>query len=188
MSRFDVTQDDYRLCLTMPVSTRLLTRGALAFFSSVFVLTLLGVIALVQEEHAKHARNSVAASEFFDPGLNQFAFLWLVCCILMLVLVPFYVYSVHRSRLIFTFNRVTNTFLCNGRVITPLNRIEQVSLRRNDAPDDPGAFGIYLIYGDGHEMLIDDAPDATEIDELAYAIADFVGVAVLRKARVPHPS
>ena len=187
MGRVIVGRDEGadRLTLTLPQGDRLIAVGFPLFLLAIVCVTLLGLLALVFDANdALRGSRGGGDGGFFDPSRNHLGFLWLVALFLMLVFLPVYVSRTIRARIVWSFDRGADVFSRNGRWIAALRRVEQVRVRALNDPEGTFLYRLFVIYGDGREILLHQSYDEVEIWILAHEIGDFVGVRAAGKTRV----
>lgn len=174
MNRFVISRDADRLTLTQPQDDRILSVGCPLFLIGVVSTTVLGLLGLIFD-----AQNVLGSGgDFFVPRRNHLGFLWAVALIGMLVFLPVYVLRTGRARTVWSFDRATDCFARNGRRLTALRRVEQVRVRALNDPDGRFLYHLFVIYGDGREVLLHQSYDDAEIWILAHEIGGFASVGV----------
>lgn len=183
VSRVAISRTEERLTLTLPQGDRLFTTGCPLFLLALVCLTVLGLLALVFEAQYGAQRGLGGAgpggdADLIAPGRNHLGFLWLLALLLMVAFLPLYVIRAGRARIVYAFDRPADAFTRNDRRIAALRRVEQVRVRALNDPDGALVHRLFVVYGDGREIFLDQSYGEPEIWILAHEIADFVGVGV----------
>lgn len=176
MDRYEIIRDEERLLLTTPVERRMVAAGCPLFLLACASLMVLGVLCVMYDS-GRHGSTTDLGS-LFNPRINQFGFLWLAALIFIAAGVPIYAFVVRRWSVAFCFDMNKGALLHFGRPVTWLSRIEFVRLTRTQDADRHFDFGLFVVYGDGHELKIDESDDEGEMRWLAREIAEFTGVRV----------
>jgi hypothetical protein len=186
MQRFEITGDDDRLVLSMSLGYQRLGQGCLLLFLTTVCVTIIGILAVVQGDVAAGGKDLTKEAGFFDPHANHFGFLWLIATVLAGVALPLYIWKLYQTTVTFVFDRETDRFTRNGKVITRLSKVEAVRVRHSDDPDQRELHKLLVVYGDGFELPLDNWYDERETYYVAHEIAAFLGLHVLGE-RFPLP-
>jgi hypothetical protein len=156
-------------------------KGCALFAFTMLIVLVLGALSTLQVATAPAAPHVVVddPGRFFAPRQNHFGFLWLFASALMLVIVPLYVLRAYKAPLVFEFRRSEDTLLRDGRPVTRLRRIENLSITETKDPDSRYLYLLEVVYGDGHRMLLHNAYEEREVMNLANEISAFVGTGVV---------
>lgn len=175
MTRWQLVKDDGHLTVTFPMVDRLLAMGCPLFVTALVCVSILGILALVNDTQSSLGRGG----GFFDPHANHLGFFWLLALGVTAILVPCTVARCYRTGLVYSFSRTTGQFRRNNEVITPLRRIEKLRVRARSDPDEVSVYHLIVSYGDGHEIELHDTYNEIEIWHLAEEIGNFIRVPII---------
>ena len=153
--------------------------GCLSLVFTMGVVLSLGLLSVIQPvQNQKGHFISDDPMSLFSPTGNHLAFFWMAGTVLMLGLVPFVVIRSYRAAMTFTFQKRENAFLRDKRRLTRLDRIENLTLQETRDPDSRYLYRLYVIYGDGRQILLHNGYDERELMNLANEVSSFIHVPV----------
>ncbi len=169
---FEVHRDGYQLSLRLQdAQGGFGWGGCLLFAFTMFFVLVLGVLSVLQTERIGGGPANPAHA--LVPTENHFGFLWLFSSLAMFVAVPLYVRRTYRGTLTFSFDRATDGFYRNNRLVCPMRRVECLRLCESHDPDGQYLYLLELCFGDGEHCLLHNGYEEREVMNLANEIASF---------------
>jgi hypothetical protein len=128
MRRFQISEDEDRLTLTLNPGYQRVIPGCMMLGFTFLCVTVLAVLAIVKG----NVGGAPGDMNFINPRANHFGFLWLTTSLLASVLTPLYAFKVILAPIVFRFDRETNLFTRCGKTIAPLGKVEHVRIVHSD--------------------------------------------------------
>lgn len=182
--RLSIAANEERLTVRKSIENRLLAFGCLFGLTALVCLPTLGLLSLVLEEHSPHALNAAGApspTDYFNPKINHFGFLWLVSALFLFGFAFYFVKRMRRPYLSYDFCRDRNLFLHNDKPLCRLDRVEYIHVHKVIDPDESHSCRLIVVYNDGCTFCLDDAYDEFAMVDVGGRIAEFVGVELVWK-------